>query len=79
MKCDHKAEHKEVLGHVLCVCCKHCQEKIVLKETQLENVIKSAQDLIIHLEMLLGDQKLSGTYHLKERLKEALNGSKNTK
>lgn len=27
-KCNHNAEHKEVLGHVLCVCCTHCQNEL---------------------------------------------------
>lgn len=26
--CSHGAEHKEVLGHVLCVCCSHCQAEL---------------------------------------------------
>ena len=33
---------------------------------------EASEKLITHLEMVLGDIKLSGTYHLKERLKEAL-------
>ena len=41
-----------------------------------QGIIKAAGDLIAHLELVLGDIKLSGTYHLKERLKKALSEEK---
>jgi len=71
-KCNHGSDHKEVLGHVLCVCCSHCIDRV----EAFREVEKNAENLVKHIEMLLGDKKISGTYHLKERLKEALRGVK---
>lgn len=37
-KCNHNAEHKEVLGHVLCVCCTHCQTELSKAKKEIERL-----------------------------------------
>lgn len=38
--CAHKAEHKEVLGHVLCVCCSHCQKENSEQKELIKELVK---------------------------------------
>lgn len=47
-----------------------------LYKRKFEILREASEKLVTHLEMILGDIKLSGTYHLKERLKSALEGVK---
>ena len=55
--------------------CRYCSQcdKYYLGVSRLTG---AAEKLIDHLEFALGDIKLSGTYHLKERLKEAIEKTK---
>lgn len=48
-------------------------DEICLKQKEaIKELVDHSEKLIKHLEMIMGDQKLSGTYHLKERLKEVV-------
>jgi hypothetical protein len=50
-KCDHNAVHKEVLGHVLCVCCTHCQKELEEKNRQIKELVET-------LEKIAGEIKI---------------------
>lgn len=50
----------------------YCWKIIESQRWEIEDLKDAAGKLIQHLEMVLGEQKLSGTYHLKERLKNVL-------
>lgn len=38
----------------------------------LQDLIRHSENLVKHLDIILGDQKMSGTVHLRDRLKESI-------
>lgn len=66
--CKHKAEHKEVLGHVLCVCCSHCQNE----NARLRSALEKAREALETLAESSGEYLESNGWRVAKEALEAI-------